>query len=59
MLAAFGADLSPERETEIYQSGWVDQVAHRVPLVLEFHTLGFIFELFWSLGGLMIIGMAL
>ncbi|AXR76819.1 DUF418 domain-containing protein [Natrarchaeobaculum sulfurireducens] len=59
LLAAFGATLSPEREIEIYQSGWLDQLAHRVPLMLEFHTVGFVFEMFWMLGGLMIVGMAL
>ena len=59
LLAGFGAELSPEREIEIYQSGWLDQMAHRVPVVFEYHTLGFAFEIFWSLGGLMIIGMAL
>ena len=59
LLAAFGAEFSPEREIEIYQAGWLDQLAHRAPLVFEFHTLGFLFEAFWMLGGMMIIGMAL
>ncbi|MES3160267.1 MAG: DUF418 domain-containing protein [Halorubrum sp.] len=59
LLAAFGAEFSPDREIEIYQSGWLDQMAHRVPVVFEYHTLGFAFELFWSVGGLMIIGMSL
>ncbi len=59
VLAAFGAEFSPERELEIYQAGWLEQMTHRVPVLLEFHTLGFIFEWFWMLGGLMIIGMAL
>lgn len=59
LLAAFGAEFSPDREIEIYQSGWLDQMAHRVPVVFEYHTLGFVFELFWSVGGLMIIGMSL
>ncbi|WP_394348449.1 DUF418 domain-containing protein [Natronococcus sp.] len=59
LLASFGGGFSPEREIEIYRSGWVDQLAHRVPVVFEFHTLGFLFEAFWMLGGLMIIGMAL
>ena len=59
LLAAFGAEFSPEREIEIYQGGWLDQIAHRVPVLFEYHTLGFLFELFWTLGGLMIVGMAL
>ncbi|RQG89020.1 DUF418 domain-containing protein [Natrarchaeobius halalkaliphilus] len=59
LLAAFGADFSPEREIGIYQSGWLDQIAHRAPVLLEYHTLGFVFEMFWSVGGMMIIGMAL
>ncbi len=59
LLASFGAESSPEREIEIYQGGWLDQMAHRVPVVFEFHTLGFLFEAFWMLGGMMIIGMAL
>ncbi|MEY7851860.1 DUF418 domain-containing protein [Natrarchaeobius sp. A-rgal3] len=59
LLAAFGAGFSPERELEIYRGGWLDQVAHRIPVILEFHTLGFVFEAFWMLGGMMIIGMAL
>ena len=59
LLAAFGADYSPEREIEIYQSGWLDQVAHRVPILVEYHTLGFVSELFWTVGGMMLVGMAL
>ena len=59
LLAAFGADFSPEREIEIYQSGWLDQVTHRVPILVEYHTLGFVSELFWTLGGMMLVGMAL
>lgn len=58
MLAAVGAEFSPERELEIYQSGWLDQMAHRVPVLFEYHTLGFVVEMFWMLGGMMIIGMA-
>jgi len=59
LLTAFGADYSPEREIEIYQGPWVDQVAHRAPLLVDAHTVGFLFEAFWMLGGMMIIGMAL
>ncbi len=59
LLSAFGADFSPEREIEIYQSGWLDQVTHRVPILVEYHTLGFVSELFWTLGGMMLVGMAL
>jgi uncharacterized protein len=59
LLAAFGAEFSPERELEIYQGAWLDQVAHRAPVVFEYHTLGFAFEAFWMLGGMMIVGMAL
>ena len=59
LLDAVGAGFTPEQEIEIYQGGWTDQLAHRVPTVFEFHTLGFLFEAFWMLGGMMIIGMAL
>ena len=59
VLASFGAGFSPEREIEIYQGGWVEQLTHRAPIVFEAHTFGFLFEAFWMLGGLMIIGMAL
>ncbi|ELY41602.1 DUF418 domain-containing protein [Natronorubrum sulfidifaciens] len=59
LLAAFGAEFSPEQEIEIYQGEWLDQVAHRTPVLFEYHTLGFLFELFWMLGGLMIVGMSL
>nr|WP_254810493.1 DUF418 domain-containing protein [Natronosalvus amylolyticus] len=59
LLGAFGADLSPEAEIAVYQGGWVDQVAHRFPVMLEFHTIGFLFEVLWMVGGMMIIGMAL
>jgi len=59
LLATFGAEYSPEREIEVYQGAWVDQVAHRAPLAADAHTVGFLFEAFWMLGGMMIIGMAL
>lgn len=59
ILTAFGAGYTPEEEIEIYRSGWVDQLAHRVPVAFEFHTFGFLFEAFWFYGGLIIIGMAL
>ncbi|WP_246084312.1 DUF418 domain-containing protein [Salinadaptatus halalkaliphilus] len=59
LLAAFGADFSPEREIEIYQGSWLEQLSHRAPVLLEYHTLGFVFEVFWMIGGMMIIGMAL
>ena len=59
LLAAFGADFDPAREIEIYQAGWVDQAGHRIPILLEYHTLGFLSELFWTLGGMMLMGMAL
>ncbi len=59
LLAAFGAEFSPEREIEIYQGGWSDQMLHRAPAVFEAHLFGFPFEAFWMLGGMMVIGMAL
>ena len=58
-LTAFGADVAPQQEIDIYRGGWIDQMAHRVPTAFEFHTLGFVFEGFWAYGGLMVIGMAL
>ncbi len=59
LLTAFGAEYSPEREIEVYQGAWIDQVVHRAPLAADAHTWGFLFEAFWMLGGMMIIGMAL
>ncbi len=59
LLTAFGAEFAPDREIELYQGGWLDQMTHRAPIAFEFHTFGFLFEWFWMLGGLMIIGMAL
>ncbi|MCU4753634.1 DUF418 domain-containing protein [Halobacteria archaeon AArc-curdl1] len=59
LLGAFGADLSPETEIAVYQGGWFDQIVHRAPVVFEFHTLGFVFEVFWMVGGMMLVGMAL
>ena len=46
-------------EVEIYQSGWLAQMAHRVPQSLEMETTSLFFWGFWRAGGLMLIGMAL
>ena len=58
-IDSLGAGYSPEQEIDIYRGSWMDQMAHRVPTVFEYHTVGFLFEAFWMLGGMMIIGMAL
>lgn len=59
ILAGFGGGTTPSEEISIYQSGWLEQMSHRVPTALEFHTIGFVAEGLWLYGGLMIIGMAL
>jgi len=52
-----GAEVS--RQVTILQSGWLDQMAWRVPAVLNFQTLVFLIWSFWRVTGLMLIGIAL
>lgn len=64
MVADFQADWQPDAEavaweTAVYQSGWLEQMAHRVPASIEMQTLAFLFWGGWRAGGLMLIGMAL
>ena len=58
------ADWSPTaatlaEEVAIYQSGWLAQMAHRVPASIAMNTTSFFFWGLWRAGGLMLIGMAL
>ncbi len=48
-----------EEEIEIYQSGWLRQMEHRVPTAFVFETFIFLIWGFWRTSGLMFIGMAL
>lgn len=52
------ADVIAE-EVAIYQSGWLGQMADRVPASIEMQTVAFFFYNLWRAGGLMLIGMAL
>ncbi|MDJ0654685.1 MAG: DUF418 domain-containing protein [Xanthomonadales bacterium] len=47
------------QETAAYRGGWLQQMSHRVPHSLGFHSGAFIAWGFWRAGGLMLIGMAL
>ncbi len=46
-------------EVGIYQSGWLTQMEHRVPLALALHTFVFAVWAGWRICGVMLIGMAL
>jgi uncharacterized protein len=46
-------------EIEAYRGGWTEQMTHRVPSSIAFHTLVFLIWTGWRVGGLMLIGMAL
>jgi uncharacterized protein len=46
-------------EIEAYRGGWAEQLNHRVPTSLIFHTFVFLIWTGWRVGGLMLIGMAL
>ena len=63
-LAGFQADWEPSaemiaEETAVYQSGWLAQMAHRIPSAIAMQTAAFLFWGSWRAGGLMLIGMAL
>jgi len=63
-MAEFSKDWRPNAEVvaaevEIYRSGWLGQMAHRVPATLEFQTFIFLIWGVWRAGGLMLVGMAL
>jgi uncharacterized protein len=46
-------------EVSTYQSGWLEQMAHRVPTALKYETFIFLILFAWRAGGLMLVGMAL
>ena len=48
-----------EHEISTYRSGWLQQMTHRVPSSLAFHTFIFFIWSGWRAGGLMLLGMAL
>jgi uncharacterized protein len=48
-----------EHEISAYRSGWQQQMTHRVPSSIAFHTFIFLIWSGWRAGGLMILGMAL
>ncbi len=48
-----------QAEVEAMRSGWLSQMAYRVPSSIEMNTGAFFFWGFWRAGGLMLIGMAL
>jgi uncharacterized protein len=55
-------DPRPEeigREIAIYRGGYLGILRHRAPLALAFETWIFAMYLFWSVGGRMLLGMAL
>lgn len=60
ILAGYGGDQpSVDEEIAAYRGSWLEQVEYRLPTVVAMQTAGFVFESFWTVGGLMIIGMAL
>jgi uncharacterized protein len=48
-----------QAELEIYRSGWLQQMEHRVAMSFFIHTFVYFFFSLWRAGGLMLIGMAL
>jgi len=57
------SDLKPTaeviaREVATYQSGWLEQMNHRVSSALEMEILTFLVWAGWRVGGLMLLGMA-
>ncbi|MFA9479994.1 DUF418 domain-containing protein [Phycisphaerales bacterium AB-hyl4] len=54
-----GAIEEVHQEYAIYQAGWVTQLPHRVMMALYLQTFMLAFHSFWSLTGLMFVGMAL
>ena len=48
-----------EAEIAAYQSGWLDQMAQRVPAALSLETAVFLLVFLWRSGGLMLVGMGL
>ncbi|MCK4676540.1 MAG: DUF418 domain-containing protein [Bacteroidales bacterium] len=48
-----------QNEISNYQSGWLDQLNHRIPTSIMIQTMGLLVFVFWNVTGLMLIGMAL
>ncbi len=46
-------------EVEAYRGGWLQQMAHRVPMSFGIETGGLLIWGFWRAGGLMLVGMGL
>jgi uncharacterized protein len=46
-------------EVNVYRSGWLRQMEHRVPTAIEFQTFFTLIWGLWRAGGLMLVGMAL
>jgi uncharacterized protein len=47
-----------QQEIITYQSGWLEQMKHRIPAAIEFQTFLFLILFGWRAGGVMMIGMA-
>jgi uncharacterized protein len=55
-------DPPPEKvdeELAAYRGGWTDQMTHRAPTALEFHTFVLLLWGMWRVTGMMLLGMAL
>ena len=53
------AESTLQEEVQIYRSGLLEQLEHRVPTSFRRQTLGFLGGTFWRVGGTMLLGMAL
>ncbi|GAA0270234.1 DUF418 domain-containing protein [Halobacterium noricense] len=63
-LSAFAQTWQPAEaalrtEVETYRSGWLAQMAHRVPTAFERQTAGYLASTGWRVSGSMLLGMAL
>jgi uncharacterized protein len=48
-----------QKDLDAYRGGYLGQIVHRAPLVLQFQTVFLIFFGFWRIVGVMLIGMGL
>ncbi|MCD2202174.1 DUF418 domain-containing protein [Halobacterium sp. KA-6] len=53
------AEAALRAEVETYRSGWLAQMAHRVPTSFERQTAGYLASTGWRVSGSMLLGMAL
>jgi uncharacterized protein len=53
------AEAALRAEVETYRSGWLAQLAHRVPTAFERQTSGYLASTGWRVSGSMLLGMAL